>query len=112
MTWEFGGDVTWLEVRLAPTAGGGTRLELEHAAPPNPQWDQSGFGPGAVGIGWDLTLLALARHLTPGAEMEPAEAEAWQSTDEGHTFMRQSSDAGCLIFVKPGMNGVARHATG
>jgi uncharacterized protein YndB with AHSA1/START domain len=29
-TWEFGGSVSWIEVRLTVTGNGGTRLELEH----------------------------------------------------------------------------------
>ncbi|MDQ2674263.1 MAG: SRPBCC domain-containing protein, partial [Chloroflexota bacterium] len=32
VTWEFGGGVTWLTVRLHPLAAEETRLELEHVA--------------------------------------------------------------------------------
>ena len=31
-TWEFNGVVSWIEVRISPDAGGGTRMELEHVA--------------------------------------------------------------------------------
>src|SRR5688500_3021886 len=31
-TWEFGGMVSWIEVRVAPESDGRTRLELEHIA--------------------------------------------------------------------------------
>src|SRR5690348_9898353 len=32
LTWEFGGEVSWVEVRLQPTRDGSTHLELEHIA--------------------------------------------------------------------------------
>ncbi len=64
VTWEFGGGVSWVTVRLSPDPKGGTRLELEHAAHVEEHWKK--FGPGAVGIGWDLGLLGLARHLETG----------------------------------------------
>src|SRR3954463_8506001 len=31
-TWEYGGAVSWIEVRLAPESAGGTHFELEHIA--------------------------------------------------------------------------------
>ena len=48
-TWEFGGDVTWIAVRLT-REGDQARLTLEHTALVQDHWTQ--FGPGAVGIGW------------------------------------------------------------
>lgn len=61
ITWEYGGMVSWVDVSLRPTDAG-TLLQLDHAAPVDPgMWDQ--FGPGAVGIGWELGLMGLAEHL-------------------------------------------------
>ena len=55
VTWEFGGQVSWVHVRLAELSDGGTRLQLEHIAHvPDDFWSQ--YGPGAVGVGSDLTL--------------------------------------------------------
>src|SRR5215467_7143981 len=72
-TWEYGEDVTWIELRLSGQAAGGTRFELEHIAHVDDErWAQ--FGPGAVGVGWDLGLLGLAMHLASGASVDPAEA--------------------------------------
>lgn len=89
-TWEFGGGTTWVVVRLETTSRG-TRLEIEHVAHIDPRWDQ--FGPGAVGIGWDLWFMALAQHLTnPAAEKPPEAAEAWFYTDEAKNVIRVSSD--------------------
>jgi uncharacterized protein YndB with AHSA1/START domain len=92
-TWENGGLVSWIEVRLTPE-GDGTRFELEHVAHVQEQWwDQ--FGPGATGIGWDMGLWGLANHLAaPTApEVSPENAAAWTASDDGRLFMRLSSDA-------------------
>ena len=91
-TWEYGGDVSWIEVELAPVEGGRTRLQLRHVARPNEHWKQ--YGPGAVGIGWDAGLLGLAMHLAdPAAPRDQAAIEAWMVSDEGKLFYRLSSDS-------------------
>jgi uncharacterized protein YndB with AHSA1/START domain len=91
-TWEFGGEVTWIELRLTSEATGRTRLELEHTAHvDDSRWTQ--FGPGAVGVGWDLTLLGLAGHLGSAARIDPSEAEAWSASPEGVQCMTLSSEA-------------------
>src|SRR5215469_3369101 len=79
-TWEFGGEVTWIELRLTPETDAGTRFELEHIARiDDERWIQ--FGPGAVGVGWDLTLGGLARYLASAAPVDPAEAAAWSASE-------------------------------
>ena len=50
------------------------------------------FGPGAVGIGWELSLMGLAEHLASGASMDPAAVETWGASDEGVAFMTGSAD--------------------
>ncbi len=89
-TWEFGGQVSWIEVRLTPEAGGRTRFELEHIAHVDDRWEE--FGPGAVGIGWDLSVLGLALHLASGGAPIPIGMD-WPGTDEGKEFMRLSGAA-------------------
>jgi uncharacterized protein YndB with AHSA1/START domain len=90
VTWEFGGGISWLEVRLSDAADG-TMLELFHEAPVEEHWKQ--FGPGAVGVGWDLALLGLGLHLQSGGEaVDPAEVEAWSTSEEGKSFIRMASD--------------------
>lgn len=93
VTWEFGGQVSWVNVGLTPD-GEATRLELEHIAQiadPDEFWDR--FGPGAVGVGWDLSLMGLALHLASRATVDPAEVAAWSASDEGKAFAAQSSDS-------------------
>jgi uncharacterized protein YndB with AHSA1/START domain len=104
VTWEFGGGVTWLTVRLR-SEGDGTRLELEHVAHaadvPAEMWET--FGPGATGVGWDGGLMGLALHLhAPETAMKPSEAEAWAGTDEGRAFYRGSADAWAAASVAEG----------
>jgi len=92
VTWEFAGQVSWVNVSLAPE-GEGARLELEHIVPVDGHWAQ--FGPGAVGVGWELALaVGLARHLASGgAAVDPAEAAAWSASEEGKAFAAQSAAA-------------------
>jgi uncharacterized protein YndB with AHSA1/START domain len=89
LTWEFGGEVTWVEVHLSEKDGG-TLLELEHVAHVDERWGE--FGPGAVGIGWESGLVGLGEHLSSGASVEPAEAMAWLGSDQGKAFVRSCSD--------------------
>jgi uncharacterized protein YndB with AHSA1/START domain len=90
-TWEFGGDVSWIEVRLSKAPEGGTRLELEHTAHVDEErWGD--YGPGAVGVGWDLGLMGLAIHLSSGQAVEPQEKAAWAASDQGKRFMSLSSE--------------------
>ena len=91
-TWEYGGATSWIELRLTPEPGGGTRFLLEHVAHVDDElWAQ--FGPGAVGIGWDQAVVALTAHVTSGAEPPEREAvAAWQVSEEGRHFTALSSE--------------------
>lgn len=84
-TWEFGGNVSWIELRLSDADGGRTRFELEHIAPGDDEhWAQ--FGPGAVGVGWELALLGLARHFASGDAVDPAAAGARAAAERTTRF--------------------------
>jgi len=90
-TWEYGGDVSWITVRLTAEASDKTRFELEHVAHVDQErWTE--FGPGAVGIGWEMGLVGLFLHLTEGDAVDRAEAMAWPLTDEGKEFTVKSSE--------------------
>ena len=92
LTWGMHGQVSWVTVQLSEDAKGGTLLQLEHMAHvPDELWDQ--FGPGAVGIGWDQALLGLDQHFAKRVAVKPSDAMAWLASDEGKSFVRQSSDA-------------------
>jgi uncharacterized protein YndB with AHSA1/START domain len=100
-TWEYGGDVSWIEVRLTAEPDGSTRLVLEHIAHvADERWAQ--FGPGAVGIGWDMGFLGLATHLSSGRAVNPQESAAWAGSDEGRQFMAASSERWCEANIAAG----------
>ncbi|PSK62628.1 hypothetical protein B0E53_05462 [Micromonospora sp. MH33] len=90
-TWEFGGEVSWIEVRLTEAGAGRTRFELEHVAHvDDARWAE--YGPGAVGVGWDGALLGLASHLAAdGAGITPDQAATWVASEEGRRFMAEAS---------------------
>lgn len=88
VTWEFGGGLSWLAVQLRD-AGPETVLELCHEAPIDDHWKR--FGPGAVGIGWDLSLVGLGLHVGTGRQLDPAEFEAWTVSPAGKEFVRSAS---------------------
>jgi uncharacterized protein YndB with AHSA1/START domain len=91
VSWEFGGDVSWVELRLIPTDGEGTTLELEHIAPGDPEkWRE--FGPGAVGVGWDMALLGLGRVAVERADRDEAAIAAWLASPGGRRFITLSCE--------------------
>jgi uncharacterized protein YndB with AHSA1/START domain len=109
LTWEFGGGVSWVSVRLSADPKGGTRLELEHLAHVEEHWNK--FGPGAVGIGWDLlSLQGLSRHLETGAAVNPEEANGWPASEEGKTFIRLSGEDWCRADIASGADPDAAKA--
>src|SRR5262245_20189599 len=89
VTWEYGQMVSWLEVTLAP-ADVGTTLDLVHEAPVDPGlWEQ--FGPGAVGVGWDLALMGLGLHIETGARVDPETATVFPTSPEGIEFVQRAA---------------------
>jgi uncharacterized protein YndB with AHSA1/START domain len=101
VTWFFGpkteGDVSVVEVRLTEDSGA-TMLVLDHAAtvPPD-RWSE--FGPGAVGVGWDLALLGLAWHLDG---QETPNHEEFETSPEARRYMTESSEAWGVAFAASG----------
>ncbi|MER6282636.1 SRPBCC family protein [Streptomyces sviceus] len=92
VSWLYGPDPGFseVEVRLTAEDGERTALELEHVAVvPDDFWDQ--FGPGAVGVGWDLGLYGLALHLAGGG-LDKEEAATWHTTPEGSAFITGSGE--------------------
>lgn len=92
VSWRVGDapEFSEVEVRLAPEGDGRTRFELEQAAVVPPEvWEP--FGPGAFGVTWDLTALALGFELSGGGTEDLA---AWRAeSGEAREFMRRSSEA-------------------
>lgn len=89
LTWEFGGDTSWVEVRLTPEGPERTRLTLVHIAQVSEDWAR--YGPGAGGVGWDLGLAGLAVHLAdPSTRFDE---EGFSTSPDGRAFIAGSGDA-------------------
>ena len=83
VTWEFGGMVSWLAVSLTEGTDG-TTLELVHESPVDPDmWAL--YGPGAVGLGWDMALLGLGMHVETGEAVDPEVATGLNFMPEGRS---------------------------
>ena len=89
LTWEFAGDVSWVDLRLSAEGTDCARLELSHTARLSPHW--TAYGPGAAGVGWELGLLGLALHLAQPDAPKPDEA-AFVSSRVGKAFIIGSSE--------------------
>jgi hypothetical protein len=90
-TWEYGEEISWITVRLTAEATDKTRFELEHVAHVDQErWAE--FGPGAVGIGWDMGFVGLFLYLEKRDAFDRVEAATWPLTDEGKEFTTKSSE--------------------
>jgi uncharacterized protein YndB with AHSA1/START domain len=94
VTWIFGADIattTGSEVHLtlSPEPDGGTEVMLRHVAVVDQErWDQ--YGPGATGVGWDLSFLGLGLHLAGGGLDD---AEGWEESAEARAVMVASAES-------------------
>jgi uncharacterized protein YndB with AHSA1/START domain len=107
-TWEYAGAVSWIEVRVLPEGPDRSRLQLDHIAQVGDHWEQ--FGPGAVGIGWDLALMGLATYLQTGEPQGPDTGANWVASDDGRRFMVLASGAWCDAHVASGADAEAARA--
>ena len=87
VTWEFGGGASLVTLDLAPSGAAATELVLRHTVGDDDHW--ATYGPGAVGVGWDLALLGLGMHLRTGAAIE--DPQSVLTSSEGRAFMRRSA---------------------
>lgn len=86
ITWEFAGDTSWVDVHLEE-AGEGATLTLRHAADVRDNPHMETYGPGAVGVGWELGLMGLAEYLAAGEGVSHDEFEAWGGSPDGQSMM-------------------------
>ena len=107
LTWEFGEDVSWVEVRLADEGVGLSGLSLTHTARLSEHWDN--YGPGATGVGWELGLLGLCLHLTKPDEPKLDEA-AFASSPDGRAFITGAAEQWGQAAVAAGMEAAAARA--
>jgi uncharacterized protein YndB with AHSA1/START domain len=105
-TWEYGDQVSWIEVRLTAEPEGRTRLALDHIAHVDDgQWAE--FGPGAVGVGWDMGFMGLAVHLSSGRPVDRRESADWAASGGGREFTSLASQRWCDASVAAGTDEAA-----
>jgi len=111
-TWEMGGDVSWIKVRLTAESESVTRFELEHVAHVDDErWIE--FGPGAVGLGWELGLLGLQQFVEMDEDAAIAGPEAgaqWAASEPGKAFMALSSERWGAASIEAGTDEAAARA--
>ena len=90
LTWEIGGDVSWVEARLRSEGTGRSRLAITHTAPVSEHWRK--FGPGAVGVGWEMGLLGMELHLARPNEPK-LDTATFHTTRDGRALLVGSSAA-------------------
>lgn len=102
VTWEYGGQVSWVRAGLTPDPSGGTVLEVAHEATLDDPafWEQ--YGPGAGGVGWDLALMTLGQHLESGVPVNSDAAEDWTTSAEGIAFIRMAAGSWAEAAVADG----------
>ena len=109
-TWVMGEPASLIDVRVEPVDEHTARLRLIHSGEGDAGfWDT--YGPGALGVGWDLGLLGLALYLSTGAG-RPVEVEAWGATDQARRFMGGSSDRWVAAAVDGGAEPEVARAAG
>lgn len=107
LTWEFGGDVSWIDLRADIKSRTGVVFSLNHTSMLSPHWDQ--YGAGATGVGWELSFLSLFLYL-----MYPDEAkideEAFVASDEGKHLVSTSSQGWAEASILAGTETEAAYA--
>ena len=106
-TWEFGGDVSWVDVRIEDDGSGCARLRLSHTALLSEHWEE--FGPGATGVGWEMGLMGLALHLAQPDAPKPDE-EAFVASPQGRALVVGSSEGWAQAPIEAGEDPDAAQA--
>ncbi|WP_299775594.1 SRPBCC family protein [uncultured Tateyamaria sp.] len=94
LTWEFGGNTSWVNVTIEETEDGAL-LTLEHELPTDHEsqahWDQ--YGPGATGVGWELAMIGLDKHVSGDGSSTIEAGEAWAGSAIGKATLRAWAEA-------------------
>jgi uncharacterized protein YndB with AHSA1/START domain len=108
LTWEHAGTLSWVEVRLEAAPRGATLLTLEHIYHPWESFEKQ-YGPGAGGVGWEVSLAGLDLHLSSPADAPtPAELEKqWLATQDGQAFIDGASEGWGAAAIAAGTPEVA-----
>ncbi|CAN5429048.1 SRPBCC family protein [soil metagenome] len=101
VTWEYGPQTSWVEVRIASEGDGRSRFTLSHICPIDEHWET--YGPGAVGVGWDLTIIGFAYHIA-GLSTDHFKDESWMLSAETKAFIFGASEDWSRAAIAAGDN--------
>lgn len=89
LSWECGDlPPSLVTLELAPAGDDASELTLRHTVPDDDQWAQ--YGPGAVGVGWDLPMAALAVLVAGG---DVPSSDEFMDNPSTPALLRQSAAA-------------------
>ncbi len=107
LTWEFGGNTSWVSAKLENTQDG-VLLTIEHELPTDEtseaHWDN--YGPGATGVGWELGMLGLTAYLAGNGQSTLAAGGAWADGASGKNMLCEWAEAWGLAHVKAGTDHI------
>jgi len=104
VTWVYGPrHADEVEVRLTKAEGGGTVVELEHASIADTAPDGVTDALLGVGVGWELAMDHLGRHLDGTVPLPPSDGSAsvLQPTPEDRQLMAASARAWMTLLGAP-----------
>ena len=107
LTWEFGEDLSWVEVHCAAQQKGTVRLELKHTGHLSPHWDE--YGPGAAGVGWEMAFIGLARYLAHPTKPK-LDAALFVASTDGQALITASGAGWEQAAIAAGTNSDTAHA--
>ena len=98
-TWELGEHVSWVAAIVSDEGAGRARLAVTHTAHISERWSE--YDPVPLGVGWELALMGLARHIARPNESMPSEATVATSPD-GKAFIADMSEKWARAAVAAG----------
>lgn len=107
LTWKFGENLSWVEIRCAVQQAGTVWLELKHTGHLSPHWDE--YGPGAAGVGWELAFMGLARYLAQPTKPK-LDATIFVASTDGQALITGSSAGWEQAAIAAGTKPDAAHA--
>ncbi len=107
LTWEFGEDLSWVEIHCGVQQAGTVRLALKHTGHLSPHWDE--YGPGAVGVGWELAFMGLARYLAYPSKPK-LDATTFAASTDGQALIIGSSAGWEQAAIAAGTKPAVAHA--
>ena len=90
LTWVFGEDTSWVDIRFTHARGDRARLTLTHTSILSDFWET--YGPGATGVGWEMGFLGLALY-TSDPNFEKPDPEEFAFSPDGKAMLTGSSNA-------------------